>query len=289
MIAQAGQRPPARRRQVGALVAKVLSMIVLSAFTLVVVFPLLVIIFGSFKGTYDFAANPWGLPATFHFDNYVFAWSQAQIPRFFVNSVIVSGATVALTLALSSCAAYAFSTFRFRGGRALYVMFIVLLVVPVPINIIPLYVILVRLHIVDTYLAVILPYTAGSLPLSVFLLRAFFDAIPHDLSDAARIDGCGHFTAFVRIILPISKPGLATVTILTFLAAWNEFFLALVVLHNQSLFTLPLGLQTFSYQYRTDYTHLFAALVLSIVPIIVVYAAMQRQFIAGLTAGAVRG
>ncbi len=263
--------------------------LVLVAFTVVVAYPLVAVLFGSFKGTYDFYANPWGLPKVWNLDNYAYAWSQAQIPQFFINSLIVAAGTVLLTLVLSSAAAYGFSTFHFRGERLLFLTFVLLLIVPVPINIIPLYVIIVRLHLVDTYFALILPYTAGGLPLSIFLLRAFFQSIPQELTDAARIDGCTHLTAFLRIILPISKPGLATVTILAFIGSWNEFFLALIFIRNPNLMTLPLGLQNFFYNYRTDWIHLFAALTMSIVPIIVVYAAMQRQFIAGLTAGAVRG
>jgi raffinose/stachyose/melibiose transport system permease protein len=147
----------------------------------------------------------------------------------------------------------------------------------------------VRLHLVDTYAALILPYTSGSLPLSIFLLRAFFQSIPQELTDAGRIDGCSHFTAFVRIVLPISKPGLATVVILTFLNSWNEFFLALIFIHNPNIMTLPLGLQAFFFQYSVQWNYLFAALTMSIIPIVVVYLVMQRQFIAGLTAGAIRG
>jgi raffinose/stachyose/melibiose transport system permease protein len=266
-----------------------LTYLILVLFTLVVAFPLIALFLGSFKGQYDFYANPWGWPAAFHLDNYVYAWTSAQIPRFFVNSVIVTAATVALTLVLASCAAYGFSTFHFRGSRVLFFMFVLLLIIPVPITIIPLYVIVVRLHLIDTYFALILPYTAGSLPLSIILLRAFFESIPHELADAARVDGCTHRSAFVRVILPVAKPGLATVTILAFINAWNEFFLGLIFIRNQDLMTLPLGLQSFFYQYRTDWTHLFAALTMTIVPIIVVYVAMQRQFIAGLTAGATRG
>jgi len=280
-------RLPGRRMR--GRVGEVAIFLFVLACSLVVGFPLLAVLLGSFKGQYDFYANPWGWPAAFNLDNYTYAWTTAQIPRFFLNSLIVAAATIALTLVLASCAAYGFSTFRFRGGQLLFTMFVVLLIIPVPITIIPLYVIMVRLHLIDTYFALILPYTAGSLPLSIFLLRSFFESIPQDLTDAARIDGCTQFGAFVRIILPISKPGLATVTILTFLNSWNELFLALIFIRNQDLMTLPIGLQTFFYQYRTDYIHLFAALVMSTVPIIVVYVAMQRQFIAGLTAGAVRG
>ncbi len=271
------------------IVGKALTYLVIVAFSAIVVYPLVAMVIDSFKTQFEFYANPWGLPASLNWDNYVYAWQQAQIPRFIVNSVIVAAGTVTLTLVLASCAAYGFSTFRFRGGRALFLMFVLLLIVPVPVGIIPLYVIVVRLHLVDTYGALILPYTSGSLPLSIFLLRAFFQSIPQELTDAALIDGCSHFSAFVRIIIPISRPGLATVTILTFLNSWNEFFLALIFIHNPNLMTLPLGLQAFFFQYSVQWNYLFAALSMSIVPIVVVYLAMQRQFIAGLTAGAVRG
>ncbi len=275
-------------RRIRAMVGKAVIYVVMAVFSAVVVFPLVVMVFGSFKTQFEFYANPWGLPSTFNWDNYIYAWKQAQIPRFIVNSVIVAAGTVGLTLVLASCAAYGFSTFTFRGGRALFLMFVLLLIVPVPVGIIPLYVIVVRLHLVDSYFALILPYTSGSLPLSIFILRAFFQSIPQELTDAARMDGCTQFTAFLRIILPISRPGLATVIILTFLNSWNEFFLALIFIHNPDLMTLPLGLQAFFFQYSVQWNYLFAALTMSIVPVIVVYLAMQRQFIAGLTAGAVR-
>jgi raffinose/stachyose/melibiose transport system permease protein len=146
-----------------------------------------------------------------------------------------------------------------------------------------------RLHLVDTYWALILPYTAGGLPLSIFLLRAYFESIPQELSDAARIDGCSHTHAFVRVILPVATPALATVTILQFIGSWNEFFLALIFIHKTSMMTLPLGLQSFFYLYRVQWSYLFAALSMALVPIIVVYLLMQRHFINGLTAGALKG
>jgi raffinose/stachyose/melibiose transport system permease protein len=289
MAVQAAPRQRASGRRLWATAVQALTYLVMAIFSALVVFPLLAMVFGSFKTQFEFYSNPWGLPSSLNWDNYVYAWQQAQIPRFIANSVIVSAATVTLTLVLASCAAYGFSTFTFRGSRPLFLMFVLLLIVPVPVGIIPLYVIVVRLHLVDTYFALILPYVSGSLPLSIFLLRAFFQSIPHELTDAARIDGCSQFAAFVRIVLPISRPGLATVTILTFLNSWNEFFLALIFIHNPNLMTLPLGLQAFFFQYSVQWNYLFAALTMSIVPIIVVYLVMQRQFIAGLTAGAVRG
>jgi raffinose/stachyose/melibiose transport system permease protein len=231
----------------------------------------------------------WGLPAAITWVNYVYAWTRAYIPDYILNSVIVSVATVVLVLVLASAAAYSFSTFRFRGGYALYLLFVLLLIVPAPVSIIPLYVIESRLGLMDTYFALILPYAAGGLPLSIFILKAFFDSIPTELRDAARIDGCTNLGAFLRVVLPVSTPALATVTILVFLGAWNEFFLALLFIRKPQLMTIPLGLQTFFYQYRVEWGYLFAALTMTVMPIVVVYLLMQRHFISGLTAGALRG
>jgi ABC-type glycerol-3-phosphate transport system permease component len=167
--------------------------------------------------------------------------------------------------------------------------FVVLLIVPAPVSIIPLYVIVSNLHLMDTYLALILPYTAAGLPFSIYLLRTFFASIPRELIDAARIDGCTELSAFVRVVLPISRAGLATVAILSFVGAWNEFFLALLFIHNPDLLTLPLGLQTFFFQYHVQWPYYFAGLSTAIIPIVIVYLVLQRQFISGMTAGAVRG
>jgi raffinose/stachyose/melibiose transport system permease protein len=263
--------------------------LVLTLFTGIVLFPLVAMVFGSFKTQFQFYADPWGVPSTLIWDNYSYAWNMAQIPRFMLNSIIVAAATVGLTLLLASAAAYGFSSFHFRGSRPLYLLFVLLLIIPVPVGIIPLYVIVVRLHLVDTYLALILPYTSGCLPLAIVLLRASFRAIPQEVTSAARIDGCSHFGACVRIVLPIARPGLAAVTILAFVSSWNEFFLALIFIRNPALMTLPLGLRTFMFQYSTQWTYLFAALTVSIVPIVVVYVALQRQFISGLASGALAG
>jgi ABC-type glycerol-3-phosphate transport system permease component len=154
---------------------------------------------------------------------------------------------------------------------------------------VPLFQTMRALGLLNTYLALILPYAAGGLPLSIFLLRAFFESVPREIEEAARIDGCSELAAFWRVVLPISGPGLATVTILQFLGAWNEFILALIFIRNQSLRTIPLGLQAFFFEYSVEWGYLFAALSMATVPVIVVYVLMQRQFIRGLTAGAVKG
>ena len=269
---------------------KILIYAILGTALFCVAYPFLVLLYGSLKSEADFLANPLSVPTLPHFENYVYAWNAAQIPKYTVNSAIVASATVLLTLTLAATASYGLSQFRFRGGRLIYLSFILLLTIPVQIYIIPLYIIVVKMRLADNYLGLILPYTAGSLPLAVFLFRTYFDALPADLIDAARIDGCNHLRAFIHVILPLARPIIATVCIFTFVGAWNEFFLALVFIHDPNLATLPLGLQAFFVnQYQTQFPQLFATLVVSIGPIVVVYLLLQRHFIAGLTAGAVRG
>jgi ABC-type glycerol-3-phosphate transport system permease component len=278
----------ARLRQ--QIAGKLLSYIILGMALCCVAYPFLVLLYGSLKSEGDFLTNPLSVPRVPHFDNYLYAWNAAHIPKYTVNSAIVASATVLLTLTLAATASYGLSQFRFRGGRLIYLSFILLLTIPVQIYIIPLYIIVVKLRLADNYLGLILPYTAGSLPLAVFLFRTYFDALPTELVDAARIDGCNHLRAFMHVMLPLARPMIATVSIFTFVGAWNEFFLALVFIHDPNMATLPLGLQAFFVnQYQTQFPQLFATLIVSIGPIVVVYLLLQRHFMAGLTAGAVRG
>jgi raffinose/stachyose/melibiose transport system permease protein len=258
--------------------------------TLVILYPFWILLIDSLKSGAEFATNPLGLPQDIAAGNYPYAWKTARIGRLTLNSAIVAAVTVLLTLALASTAAFAFSTMRFRGRTTLYLAIISMVTIPVQIYIIPLYVIVVRLGINNTYLGLMLPYTAGSLPLATLLLRNWFDGMPRELLEAARIDGCTRFGTFARIMLPLSRPALSAVTIFTFVHAWNEFFLALVFIQNPELQNLPLGLQVFFVnEYQVEYPRLFATLVLSIAPIAVVYVMLQRQFISGLTSGAVKG
>jgi raffinose/stachyose/melibiose transport system permease protein len=263
--------------------------ILLSCFAVVILYPFVLMIFGSLKTQNAFLANPVSPPASIDLKNYQFAWSEAHIPKFALNSLIVTAGTVFLTLVAGSMAAFALSRIRFPGRLLIYLSFVLLLTVPVQIYIIPLYVIIVKARLSDSLLGLILPYTAGSLPLAIFLLKTYFDQLPSELMDAARLDGCSNRLVLWKVVLPLSRPVLSTVAIFTFVQAWNEFFLALVFIHNPDLQTLPLGLQAFFVnQYETQFPQLFATLALSIAPVLLVYLFLQKQFIAGLTAGAVK-
>jgi len=262
---------------------------ILSCFAIVILYPFALMIFGSLKTETAFLANPVCPPTTIELRNYQFAWNEAHIPKFALNSLIVSTGTVLLTLVTGSMAAFALSRIRFRGRSWIYLAFVLLLTVPVQIYIIPLYIIIVRAHLSDSLVGLILPYTTGSLPLAVFLLKTYFDQLPSEVMDAARLDGCSNRMILLKVVLPLSRPVLSTVAIFTFVQSWNEFFLALVFIHNPDRQTLPLGLQAFFVnQYETQFPQLFATLALSIAPVVLVYLFLQKQFIAGLTAGAVK-
>jgi raffinose/stachyose/melibiose transport system permease protein len=269
--------------------ANAVRYLLLSCFAVVILYPFVLMVFGSLKSQTAFLANPVSLPTTFDLSNYQFAWNEAHIPKFAFNSLIVATGTVFLTLVSGSMAAFALSRIRFRGRIWIYSAFVALLTIPVQIYIIPLYVLVVRAHLSNSLFGLILPYTAGSLPLAVFLLKTYFDQLPSELMDAARLDGCDNRMILLKVVLPLSRPVLSTVTIFTFVQSWNEFFLALVFIHNPDLQTLPLGLQAFFVnQYETQFPQLFATLALSIAPVVMVYLFLQKQFIAGLTAGAVK-
>ena len=257
--------------------------------TVVVGYPVFWMLQQSFKTKFELYANVWGLPQQLFLDNYVQAWRIARMGTYIFNSVVVSVATVVVVLVLASLAGYAFARMRFAGRQVLFYAFVFTLIVPLQVTIIPLYAVVSGLGLTNTYFALILPYAAGGLPLSIFLLRAFFESVPREIEEAARIDGCSELAAFWRVVLPISGPGLATVTILQFLAAWNEFLLALIFIRNPALRTIPLGLQAFFFEYSVEWGYLFAALSMATVPVIIVYVLMQRHFITGLTAGAVKG
>jgi raffinose/stachyose/melibiose transport system permease protein len=250
-------------------------------------YPVLWMILQSFKSKSEMYSNLWGLPHVVLLENYTRAIEMGMV-RYIVNSTIVAAGTVVCIIVAGSLAAYAFSKFDFGGSRALFFMFVFTLVVPMQAMIIPLYSVLVSLHLTNTYLVLILPYAAAGLPVSIFLLRAFFDTIPRELEEAAKIDGCSDFGAFWRVALPISGPGLAAVAILQFVNAWNELVLALVAIRNPDLRTIPLGLQIFVSDF-VEWGPVFASLSMATIPVITVYVLMQRHFIKGLTAGAVKG
>ena len=270
------------------IVISIFSHLVLIFFVVVIVYPVMWMIFASFKSQTEIVTNIWGLPQTLLWDNYANAWKNASMGYAIFNSVVSSLGAVIFVTTLASLAGYAFAKFRFRFSLAIFLILILTMHAPIPV--IPLYVMLVRLNLTDSLIGLILPMVAGGLPLAIFIFRAFFQSIPSELVDAAKVDGCTELSAFRRVIIPISTPAIATVAILQFVGAWNEYFLALILLRSPEVRTIPLAIQVFFYSWgRTQWEQVFAALTIGSLPMIILYIFMQRQFIQGLTAGSVKG
>lgn len=261
------------------------------AYGIVVVFPMVWLLYTSFKPTAELFASAWSLPSSLHLDNFVEAWKEAQIGAYFWNSVFVTTATLVVQLLLGSMASYSLAKYVFRGRGLLYYFFLAGLMFPIFLGLVPLFFLVKALGLLDSHLGLVLVYAAFGLPFTVFVLTAFFRTIPTEIMEAGIIDGCGHFALYWRVMLPLAKPGLVTVGIFTFISIWNEYLLALVLLSSSHLRTLPLGiavLQLVQY-YEVDFGALFAGLVIVMLPTLLCYAILQEQITRGITVGAVKG
>jgi len=267
-----------------------LRWIVLGLGALAVLYPIGLFFINSLKTNAEFVVAPLALPSYWAFENYAEAWNKANMGRLIGNSLVVSLATTVLTIVLASMMAFGLHAFRFRGQGAILASVVMTLTIPAQVYIIPLYIVVISLRLTNNHLALILPYTAGALPLAVILFRNYFAGLPHELIDAARMDGSSSLDIYRRILMPLSRPVIGAVGIFTFVGAWNEFFLALVFIQKKDLYTLPLGTQVFATsEYSIDFTLLFAAFSISMLPMVIVYLLMQRQFIAGMAGGALKG
>jgi raffinose/stachyose/melibiose transport system permease protein len=251
-------------------------------------FPLVWMVSSSFKtqSTIFSDMRIW-VPAP-HWENYYEAWTRGHFGQFFFNSLFYTLTVVVGVILISSLAAYAFSRLRFPGRNVLFILLISTMMIPIPGSFIALYVLLVKLHLVNTRLGYILPQINGGLALGIFILKTFFDKLPQDLEDAARIDGCNKFQVYLNVALPLAKPALAVLVVFNALAVWNEYLLAMLVLSDRSLMPLQRGLMVFQGAHLTQYPLLMAGIAISILPIVTLYFLMQRYIVAGITAGALK-
>ena len=248
----------------------------------------------SFKPAGDvFASPPKWIPSPFIFQNYRDVFTLLPFPRYFINSVIVTGAIVALNIVFDTMAAYAFAKLKFPGRNILFFILLLTLMVPFQVNLIPLYRIMVALHKfnvhlgVDTYSGIILP---GAIQVfGIFLMRQFLQSIPDEVLESARVDGASELMILRKIVLPLAAPGMATLAIFTFLGAWNDFLWPLIVINTDSLRTLPVGLALLQQKNTISWGNIMAGTALAAGPMIVIFLVLQRRFIEGLTAGAVKG
>lgn len=269
----------------GAIFSQVLLMAAAAA-TLV---PMLWVLVSSFKDNNQIFAASFGLPQVWHFENYARAWIVGNIGACFLNSGLVAVVSVLGILYIAAMAAYVLARYRFRLNFALYSYFLMGLMIPWASNLLPLFLTLKALQVYDTLWALILPYVSFELPFAIFILTGFMKTIPSELEEAALIDGGSRWVVFIRVILPLSKPALATVAVLTFLDVWNEYLFALVFLNNPAKFTLPLGLAAFQTARVAQYGVIMAGIIISVIPVLILYGLLQKQVIKGMTAGALKG
>jgi len=261
---------------------------ILIFFTVIIVYPVLWMVLTSFKTNDEVVTNIWGFPRILQWTNYTNAWVEAELGSALFNSAIISLLTLFLVICFASVAAYALARFSSRWLTVILLIFVFTMQTPTPI--IPLYVEVAKLHLTNNLAGLILVEAAGGLPLAIFIFRAFFQGIPRELMDAANVDGCSDLRAFLSVVIPISGPAIATVGILQFVGTWNEYFLPLLLIRNPVMRTIPLAIQVFFYNWgRTEWAYVFASLSIATVPIIIIYVILARQFIQGLTAGALKG
>lgn len=268
----------------------VIPHILLTAYVLVTLYPLVWLAISSLKTQREITESPWGLPSSFQWQNYVEAWKTAKVSTYFFNTLYISTVSCILIVIIGSAAAFAITRMNFpRLSNWVYQFFLLGLVVPGGALLIPLYRLLQEMKLIDTHLSLILINATFALPVTIFILSAFMKAIPRELEEAAIVDGLGAFGLFVRIILPVTMPAIVTVFILNFINVWNEFIMALLFLSKETLRTLPVGMSVFKDAFQTNYALLSAAVMYSVVPVVIVYLFLQRKIIEGVTAGSVKG
>ncbi|MGD6856603.1 MULTISPECIES: carbohydrate ABC transporter permease [Bacillus] len=262
---------------------------VLIIFAIVNAYPIIWMAINSFKSEKEFATNQFGLPSTFVFENYLSAWETANLGTLFTNSLFVTITATLLTVLIGAIASYFLSRFNFKLNKAAYVFFIFGMLIPIHATLVPMFILMRNLGLLNMPITLIFPYIAFHLPITIFILTSFMKAFPKDIEESAIMDGCGIFRIFWSIILPMSRPALATVVILNFIYNWNEFSFALVLINDPALQTLPLGLASFAGQFTTNYGAQMAGLTMSMIPILAFYLLLEKEIVNGMTAGAVKG
>ncbi|MEU5875777.1 carbohydrate ABC transporter permease [Glycomyces sp. NPDC047369] len=264
--------------------------LVLAVWALLVTLPLAWAVLSSLKTDAEIFASPWSLPASPQWGNWVRAWQEAQIGRYLLNTLIVVGGALVLVMLLGALTAYCLARYDFPGNRIIYFGLVAGMLFPVFLALVPLFFVVDQLGLLGTYHGLILVYAAYALPFTVFFLHAFFRGLPTATAEAAFIDGCSHAGVFFRVMLPMARPGLVSVGIFNFLGLWNQYLLPLVLNPDPDRYVLAQGLAALavSQGYRSDFSGLFAGLVIAILPVLAAYVLFQRQIRAGLTAGAVR-
>jgi len=268
--------------------SKIIVFILFILYSIIVLVPFLNIVMNSFKNLSEIFLAPFSPPTQLRWENYKEAWSKANLGIGYLNSLIISSFSVIGILIISSMMAFILSRYRFPLRRALYLYIIAGLAFPARLAIIPIFLMLRDVGLLNSRLGLILLYIGTGVPFSVFLLKNFLDEVPGELEESAQIDGASPWTIFRKIDLPLIKPALVVVAIVNFVSVWNDFFFPLILISDRSKETIPLAVSVFYGEYANQWHLLSTALWLAVVPIIIIYAFMSREFISGMTQGAIK-
>jgi N-acetylglucosamine transport system permease protein len=293
-------RAPARSdtpRKIGGLLARIPIYLFLIIWAVIVIYPMAWTVISSLRTDQQLMFTPWGLPTELHFENYLRAWKDAQIGQFFGNTLIVIIPSLFFTLLFSAMVAYVLARYEFRGRQFIFYLFLGGMMFPIILAMVPLYFIMEFLHIRNTFPGLSLVYVAFSFPFTVFFLYGFFRTLPRELMEAAIIDGASHSQTFFRVMLPLAQPGLVTAAIFNFLGQWNQFILPSALMDSSGLkegqtrYVLSQGLYylQIKQQYQNDWSGMFAAVAIVMIPTLVVYIIFQNRIEQGLTVGALKG
>ena len=289
--AKGGQAAPSAAGGLGKMASQSIVSLSLIFWATLVILPMVWLLYSSFKTDQEIFFDPWTMPQAMQWSNFERAWVSAYIGQYFFNSMRVAIPSLVLTLALSSMTSYILARFQFPGNRALFYMFMAGMLFPVFLALVPLFFLVKDLGLLNTFLGLTLVYTAYSLPFTIFFLTGFFKTLPSELHEAALIDGANEYQVFFRVMLPLAQPGLVAMAIFNFLGMWNQYILPLVLMTERKNYVLPQGLSFMLHQqyYKSDWSALFAALTIIMVPTLVVYIIFQSQIQKGVTVGALKG
>lgn len=271
-------------------VNKFILTFIIGVYAVISLYPLVWMMFQSLKSDMEFYLNQYSIPLHPKWVNYISAWKNASFAVYYKNSIIVTAISIAVIIVACSLASYAFVKVNFAGKKVFMFLLVVVLFLPSPMLLFPVYMIARSLGILNTYAGLIGPYVCGSVPISILIMNNAFESIPRDIGESAKIDGCSEYAIWWKIMMPLVKSSIATISIIAFIGIWNEYMWALISITNKDLFTLPYGIayiasKIYSYGYGT----VFAGMVMTTVPVILLYIGLQEQFVKAVTAGAVKG
>jgi len=268
----------------------IISQIILILGTIVVIYPLFFLVFTSLKSTQEFYLNLFGIPKDPQWQNYEIAWNTGHLSDYFLNSVIATVASVVLTVILSTLGGYALGKMHIPGSESIIMGFMTFNFIPGIAIYISLYTMMAKMGMLQSRLTLILPYTAWQIPFSMYIFKKFFETIPMDIIESARIDGCSEFTTFFKVVIPLVTPAVASVTVFTFISNWGELMWAqITTASSMTLKTLPIGLLNFKTEMGVEWGQYAAGLCMVTIPLLLVFGYFQKYFVAGLTQGAVKG